>query len=331
MIYALILVYMMMALTFSGRPLKSSMSRFELERRAKLGHKSAQEILSREQLLPDVMVWKNMKLAMATMLFIALAYIAYGFVLAILISGLAWLSLGPVSRLSFVNQLANKLYQKTEPMILKYVAKISPVLKFFQAVSQEFVPKVSSKEELISVVANLEPGVLQANEQSALLELMDSDDKLIKDVMVATKSIKSVKADELLGPLVLDKLHSTGFSRFPVITKSINHVVGVLDIKSLLELGSKKSVKAEKAMSPSIHFIREDRSLVQAFAVALGHRADFLVVIDNNRKTVGLVTLKDIAAGILGREAVKVEDIDCGAIEDISKKTYNSSPNGIDL
>ena len=332
MVYLLIIIYLIMVLVFSARPLKSSMSQFELERRAKAGNKPAQDILAREQLLPDVAVLKNLKLALLTILFVWLIYAAYGFLLAVLITGLVWLSLEPVSKVSFIKRLANKLYQKTEPTILKYIVKVAPVFKFFHAAISDFAPKVGSKEELANIIANAEPAVVSIGERTALLELIDSNDKLIKDIMAPKDKIEAVKADELLGPLVLDKLHATTFSRFPVIDKGLNHVVGVLNIEHLLELDSKKSVKAEKTMNETVYFLNEDYSLVRALAAALEHKADFFIVVDSEHKTTGLITLRDIINGILGKELFSLaEDDSNDIIESVKTKTYNNPPGGVDV
>ncbi|MCL2869468.1 CBS domain-containing protein [Candidatus Saccharibacteria bacterium] len=331
MVYVLILIYIVMVIVFGARPLRSSMSQFELERRAKKGNKSAADILAREQLLPDVMVLRNLKLALLTILFVCLAYVAYDFVMALLLTGLVWLSLEPINKIGIVKQSVNKLYQRVEPTILKYVAKVTPVFKFFHTVGRELVPKVGSKEELAEIVANLDAEVIPVLEQTALLELLDSSDKQVKDIMIPAKQIETVKADELLGPLVLDKLHGTGFSCFPVTDKDINHVVGVLNIKDLLDLDSKKSVKAKTAMVGVVHFISQDYSLARALSAAIDNNAQFMVVIDENRKTTGLLTLRDIVTGILGKDILKIDIDDDELVVSSTNKTYNSPPGGVDL
>lgn len=57
--------------------------------------------------------------------------------------------------------------------------------------------------------------------------------------MTPRNVLETIGKDEVIGPLMLDELHRTGHSRFPVIDGDIDHVIGVLHIKELLTLREK--------------------------------------------------------------------------------------------
>ena len=46
--------------------------------------------------------------------------------------------------------------------------------------------------------------------------------------------MNTVAKEDVIGPLLLDELHKTGHSRFPVTDGDIDHIVGILHIRSLL-------------------------------------------------------------------------------------------------
>jgi magnesium and cobalt transporter len=117
--------------------------------------------------------------------------------------------------------------------------------------------------------------------------------------------IDTIGKKELLGPLVLDDLHKTGHSRFPVTDGDIDHIVGVLHIQDLLVLDARqRSATAEKAMEPRVFYIREDQTLDHALTAFLRTRHHLFVVVNEFRETVGIVSLEDVIETLLGRKIV---------------------------
>jgi CBS domain containing-hemolysin-like protein len=117
--------------------------------------------------------------------------------------------------------------------------------------------------------------------------------------------IDSISKKELLGPLVLDDLHKTGHSRFPVIDGDIDHVVGMLHIQDLLILDAKqRSNTVEKVMEPRVFYVREDQTLEHALTAFLRTRHHLFVVVNEFRETVGVLSLEDVIEVLLGRKIV---------------------------
>jgi CBS domain containing-hemolysin-like protein len=116
--------------------------------------------------------------------------------------------------------------------------------------------------------------------------------------------IDSISKNELLGPLVLDDLHRTGHSRFPVIENDIDHVVGMLHIHDLFSLDIKRSTTVEKAMEQRVFYIREDHTLEKALAAFIRTHHHLFIVINEFRETVGVLSLEDVVEALLGRKIV---------------------------
>ena len=110
----------------------------------------------------------------------------------------------------------------------------------------------------------------------------------------------------MLGPLVLDDLHRTGHSRFPVIDEDIDHIVGVLYLRDVLTLdGTKKhTAKVETAMSKKVYYIRQDQTLPQALTAFLKTHHHLFIVINEYRETVGIITLEDTVEALLGKRII---------------------------
>jgi len=116
----------------------------------------------------------------------------------------------------------------------------------------------------------------------------------IADIMTPRNQIASVKADEFLGPLVLDELAQTEHSCFPVIQGSLDHVVGTLDISDLLALDDKKSAVAHERMDRKVVYMPAGAGLRDGMEVLLKTKRHLAIVRNDEKRTVGLVTLSDI-------------------------------------
>ena len=124
--------------------------------------------------------------------------------------------------------------------------------------------------------------------------------------MTPRSVIDSVKAEETLGPLVLDELHNTGHSRFPVIDGDIDHVVGMLYVQELLKVGQTAKTKtAAQAMDPTVYYIREDQTLQQALAAFLRVRHHLFVVVNEFEEYVGIVTIEAVLEQMIGKSTTE--------------------------
>jgi CBS domain containing-hemolysin-like protein len=165
------------------------------------------------------------------------------------------------------------------------------------------VPEIASREELEQLLRK--ETVLAESEKQLLLHGLTFGERRVIEIMTPRSVIDSINEKELLGPLVLDDLHKTGHSRFPVIQGDIDHVVGVLHIRDLFVLDAKqRSTTAAKAMEPRVFYIREDQSLQSALAAFLRTHHHLFVVVNEFRETVGLLSLEDVIEALLGRRII---------------------------
>lgn len=159
---------------------------------------------------------------------------------------------------------------------------------------------LESQEQLVHLVESA-GHVLTGEQQDLIRRGLDWHTMLVGDVMTPRESIETVKASELLGPLVLNDLHQTGHTVFPVTKQGIDHIVGVLDIAEHLRVDRVRSSQtAEQVMIPEVFTVLEDAPLPVALQLLLSTRHPFLVVTDDGGKTVGLVTQRDILGALLG-------------------------------
>lgn len=312
------------------RPLRTPMSRFELDRRVKAGDSEAQNILRRETLLGDILSLQRIIIALLLVILTLLLVAWLGWVLGIIVAVVCALEYGVAARLPLVKTYADKLYAYSEPHLLQYAETYPSVFKIIRSITAEPRPDyhLESREQLLHLVA--QSGTLLSGDEKRLVKHgLEFEDQLVSAIMTPSSMIDSISKTELLGPLVLNDLHKTGHSRFPVIDGDIDHVVGMVYIRNLLTAQSGKgSTTVEKAMEPRVFYIREDQTLHHALAAFLRTHHHLFIVVNEFRETVGLVSLEDVIEALLGRKIVDEFDAheDLRAVAARNPRKNNNPP-----
>ncbi len=285
-------IAMMLVLTVAMQPARSRHSWFELRRRGD------ENVLHRERLLPVI---DRLRLIVASFFVAGLAIATavlwqwWGLLVIIAVACI----LVPLVRLRIVRNLANRLYIAIEPYLLQLCE--SRLLKLWIGTGEKpRDQKLESTEHLLHLIDTAGP-VLSENQKNIIRQGIDWHETTVNTVMVPRKRIASVKFSELIGPLVLNDLHSTGHNRFPVTRNGIDNIIGLLDITTLVEVNARsKSQTAEELMMPGALRIEDDAVLPDALALLQKSHAHVLIVVDQAGKTVGLITLADISRSLLG-------------------------------
>lgn len=235
--------------------------------------------------------------------FVTTCIILLGFGVGIAVGAVGLLIVPFAYRLSLICKLADSWRDTSLPYVEKITTAISPFLSLLREREMPAgEPRLNSQEELLTLVENSD-GVLSPSEKERLAASLKFDDATVADVMTPKSMIEAVEAKEILGPLVLDELHKTGYSRFPVYKKDIDHVVGILYLHDLISV--KNSTKtASEAMKPKVFYIRSDRDLSHALHGFIKTHHHMFVVVNEYRETVGLLTLEDVLEKLIGREIV---------------------------
>ena len=321
-VYLLLLVCLLIVLGI--HPQLSSHSRFELQRRAKKGDQEALLLLKRHSLLRDLF---SLQRVLAAILLVLLSFIGiqlFHWSLGLLVSFIIALESGAVARMSLLQKHSQKLYEAWEGKILLFMEHHPYIFRAIRSVSP--VPNdaydIESKEELLEMVKQ-SGEVLSSHDKQLIVNGLTFSEVKVKTVMTPKSMIESVSKDEILGPLVLNDLYKTGYSRLPVIDGDIDHVVGILYVQDLLSLENKRSQRASTVMEKKVFYIRDDQTLDKALAAFIRTRHHLFIVVNEFRETVGLLSLEDVIEALLGRKIIDEFD----AHEDL-RKVAAHNPRG---
>lgn len=302
-----ILVWMLLAMIRVFRVRSNALSSFELERRSKGHDTAAITQQERERHLPNVRAIRFILEMLLMALFVALLVLAYGFWTGIFWTLVGLLALPAMGRLHAVSGGAEQWYQRHEPKILELAAKWNTPLRFFQEQDEVVSLKVHSKEELIHI-AQQSDKILSLDEELLLQHTLHFNALTVADVMTPSSVIEAVEASETVGPVLLDRLHKTGHSRFPVMEGDVDHMVGMLYLHDLVSL-SRSVKRAREAMQPKVFYIRQDATLNHALHAFLKTHHHLFVVVNEYRETVGILSLEDVVEALLGKKIVDEFDL----------------------
>ncbi len=328
-----IIFFILLVVVTAIRPVRSPLTIAELKRRsARSDTYKAQ--LEREQLLPLIETFLRIDRSILFVLVVVCLIAGAGWGIGIVLS-LVLAVLYPVfSRYAVFGRLGGQLYGVVEPSLLAFMEKYR---RFFHVLRDDsFLHgselKVSSRDELSELIDNSKE-VLSSDERSLLVASLAFADKTVDTIMTPRAVVDFIKGSEFLGPLVLSELHNLGHSRLPVVGEDLDHVIGVLHLRDLLSLDVKRSTTAEKAMEKKVYYIHENDSLEHALAAFLKTRRHLFIVINDQRETVGILTLEDVLEALIGRRIVDEDDIhaDLRAVAEREGRTNNRAPGHIDL
>ena len=317
----------------SIRPNRSTCTDFELRRRLDTGEEGALLEWRRGELRTEVMTLRRVLIAFLLVVTSALLIAETGWVWGLMLALIITLLYNRVAAITLIHAPSQRFYDRYEEAFLHFIERHQGMIRLFSGVADvQDERKIASREELEHQFA-LSADLVSANERKMLSAVMHFDDKIVKDYMTPRSVMEAIGAHELLGPLVLDNLHKTGHTHFPVFDGDIDHLVGILHIYSLFTLENKKSLAVKDAMEPRVFYINEDQTLEQALFACIKYRRHLLVVVNSYRETVGVITIEDAVEQLIGRKIVDqfAEHDDLRKVAERNPKQLNTPKQSVDV
>jgi len=140
-------------------------------------------------------------------------------------------------------------------------------------------------------------------ELDIVLHALSFGEKSAASIMVPGRYVKTVKETDALGPILMDELYDSEFSRFPVVTADGQTIVGTLYLRDLV--ASRQGGLVSDVMKPTVFYVHETQTLYQVLHAFLTTKHQLFVVINSDEQYVGIITIEDVLEQIIGH---KIED-----------------------
>ena len=156
-----------------------------------------------------------------------------------------------------------------------------------------------NREELRTLVT--EGGQISNDHQRMLVNILDLEQASVEDTMVPRGEIVGIDLDDDWAD-ILNQLTQTVYTRLPVYRESIDNVVGLLHVRTIiskLSLGGLSFEDLQRSVR-SPYFVPEGTSLTRQLLEFQGKEQRMALVVDEYGDIQGLVTLDDILEEIVG-------------------------------
>jgi len=188
----------------------------------------------------------------------------------------------------------------------------------------------SSEVELRELVDMAgERGVVEAGEAEMIQSVFDLGDTVAREVMVPRTEIVWIEEQKSVRQALALCLRS-GFSRLPVISDSVDDIVGVVNVKDLARHALDNAKRRDddrvgtavsEVMRPAV-YVPDSKRLTELLTEMQVSRNHMAVVVDEYGGTAGILTIEDIVEEIVGEiadehdtdERPPVEHLDDGAV-----------------
>lgn len=165
-------------------------------------------------------------------------------------------------------------------------------------------------------VAESPNGLSDADERELILSVIEFTDTIVREVMVPRTDMITIAGESSTDDAV-DLVLSSGRSRIPVTGDSIDHVLGVLYARDLLEMFDKEASPHSAAqLCHDAYFVPETKQVADLLSEMQAKQQHLAIVVDEFGGTAGIVTIEDLIEEIVGEIADEYDDEEPMVVED---------------
>jgi CBS domain containing-hemolysin-like protein len=184
------------------------------------------------------------------------------------------------------------------PVFHAYAVALRPLVA---ALRKRAAPEPAAPEGLASGPIPVQvppPPVLEPNEARLVESLARFTETLVRDVMTPRPDIVAVAASASLEEL-RRTMRETKYSRLPVYGDNLDDIVGVVEVRDVLDYEGPDDVPVRGLARP-VYLVPETKKIADLLRELQSQRTTFAVVIDEYGGTAGLVSMEDIVEELVG-------------------------------
>ncbi len=124
-------------------------------------------------------------------------------------------------------------------------------------------------------------------------------EKKVSEIMTPKRVVRSVSVDDNIGPILMEELHKSGHSRFPVYEDKKDNFVGLLYMRDMVRARSGGLVKS--LMEKKVYYVHDESNVSQVLQAFIKTHHHLFLVVNSFEEVVGLVTMEDVLEQIIGQ------------------------------
>lgn len=152
-----------------------------------------------------------------------------------------------------------------------------------------------TEDDFQDVVEQIEEeGVIDDEESDIIQNAVEFGDIAVKDILTKRDDIVALDISKCTRNYVNDFLLVHNYSRIPVYDKDIDHIVGILHVRTYLRKYFQNKNTTVRSVLTTPYFVNPQISLDDIFEGFKEHKTHIAIVSSENKKTIGMVTMKDV-------------------------------------
>lgn len=147
------------------------------------------------------------------------------------------------------------------------------------------------------------------DEQELIDSVEEFGETLVREIMVPRVDMANISSAATLSE-AMDFFLKSGFSRLPVIGRSIDEISGILYLKDLAKIMHEGKTAETSAVLRKVVFIPESMPVDDLLKAMQSNATHIAIVVDEYGGVAGLVTLEDVIEELVGEIADEYDDAD---------------------
>lgn len=161
-------------------------------------------------------------------------------------------------------------------------------------------PSLVTEEEIRYLIkVGGEEGAIHKDKYRMLSRVFDFDQAIVESVMTPKKDMASLDIDSSLEE-IMDKALECGYSRIPVHKGSPDNIIGIINMKDLLNLEHNKGLLVLQDIIYPATVVSGSKKVTELLTEFQKGHTHLAVVTDDSGKVEGLITLEDLLEEIVG-------------------------------
>lgn len=165
-------------------------------------------------------------------------------------------------------------------------------------INLEVGDSLTEEEIKMMILRGREEGIIEAKEKDMLLKVFEFNDIKVKDIMNPKSSIVSIDITANKNQIYA-VLKQCKYTRYPIYSKNTNNIVGILNIKDIIDNYDKTDFSIEVMMRTPFYTL--DTEYVDDLFKVMQNEKEVMAIVKNiNNEVVGILTIEDIIEEIVG-------------------------------
>ena len=186
-----------------------------------------------------------------------------------------------------------------KPLIIFFIGISNLILKIFGLSVTKKSPLITEEELKTMIEMGQEEGVLSEEERKMLHRIFEFGDTLLKDIMVPKDKIIAVSVDTNSDDL-LNIFVEEGHARLPVYKDNKDNIVGIVYAQDLLYILREKGLFLLQDLLHEACLVSGSTRVNDLLKRFQTEKMQIAVIVDKDKKAIGLVTLEDLIEEIVG-------------------------------